>query len=114
LAKLNVDLDLSTTIEAESLLLEYKDAFAWSYKDLKGILFHIAQHWIELDTMIPPSHQNQYWMNPNYANVVKHDLNKLLTIGFMIITPLEETIWLSLRWSPRKMVSYAFTSTLRD
>jgi hypothetical protein len=56
LVKLNINLDLSTTIEAKSLLQEYKDAFAWSYKDLKGIFPHIVQHWIEPDTMIPPSH----------------------------------------------------------
>jgi hypothetical protein len=51
--KLDVDLDLSTTTEANFLLREYKDVFAWSYK---GIPLHIVQHQIELDTMILPSH----------------------------------------------------------
>jgi hypothetical protein len=38
------------------LLKEFKDVFAWTYKDLKNILPKLAQHKIELDTSIPPSH----------------------------------------------------------
>jgi hypothetical protein len=79
LVKLNVDLDLLIVVEVKYLFREYKDVFAWSYKDLIRIPIHIAQHWIELDTMIPPSHQNWYWMNLNYVVVDKHDLDKLLT-----------------------------------
>jgi hypothetical protein len=75
LGKFNVNLNLSIAApEVEFLLKEYKDVFTWSCKDLKGIPPHIAQHWIELDTMIPPSHQNQYRMNPNYVVVIKQDL----------------------------------------
>jgi hypothetical protein len=40
----------------KKLLLEYKDVFAWTYKDLKGIPLELAQHCIELDTSIPPAH----------------------------------------------------------
>jgi hypothetical protein len=54
--KLKVDLDLSTATKVEFLFEEYKDVFTWSYKELKGIFPHIAQHQIELDTMILPSH----------------------------------------------------------
>ncbi len=32
-------------------------------------------------------------MNPNYVTAVKHDINKLLTVGF--IQPIEEVTWLS-------------------
>jgi hypothetical protein len=35
------------------LLQEYKDMFAWSYKELIKNPPHIIQHWIELDTTIP-------------------------------------------------------------
>jgi hypothetical protein len=73
-----------------------KDVFAWSYKDLKGIPPHIVQDQIELDTMIPPSHQNWYQMNLNYAIVVKWDLDKLLIIGIIVL--VEETTW----FSPKK------------
>jgi hypothetical protein len=40
----------------EQLLKEFKDVFAWTYKDLKGIPLELAQHIIELDTTIPLAH----------------------------------------------------------
>ncbi len=55
----------------KKLLLEYKDVFAWAYKDLKGIHVELAQHPIELDISIPLTHHAKYKMNPNYSIVVK-------------------------------------------
>jgi hypothetical protein len=70
-------------------LQEYKDVFAWSYKELTEIPPHkIIQHWIELDTTIPLTHQAMYQMNPNYATMVKQYLDKLLVARF--IAPMEE------------------------
>jgi hypothetical protein len=40
----------------KTLLLEYKDVIAWTYKDLKCIPLKLAQHHMELDTSIPPTH----------------------------------------------------------
>jgi hypothetical protein len=42
------------------LLKEFKDVFAWTYKDLKGIPLKIVQHRIELDTIVPHVHQTRY------------------------------------------------------
>jgi hypothetical protein len=53
----------------------------------------LAQHIIELDTSIPPSHQVRYKPNPNYIAIVNHDIDKLLAIGF--IQPVDEATWLS-------------------
>jgi len=58
--KLNVDLDLFITYATKQLLKEYKDVFAWTYKDLRGIPPHLMQHQIELDTNILASHQTRY------------------------------------------------------
>jgi hypothetical protein len=77
LVKLNVELDLFVANATKQLLKEYKDVFAWMYKDLRGIPLHLAQHQIELDTNILTSHQARYQMNPNFVVVVKHDLDKL-------------------------------------
>jgi hypothetical protein len=63
----------------KKLLLEYKDLFAWTYKYLKGIPPKLAQHCIELDTLIPLAPQARYKMNPNYVVVIKQDINKILT-----------------------------------
>jgi hypothetical protein len=54
-----------------------------SNEELKGIPLHFVEHKIEFNTIIPPSHQVQYCMNPNYAMVIKQDLDKLLAAGFI-------------------------------
>jgi hypothetical protein len=89
-----------------NMLLEYKDVFAWTYKDLKSIHPELAQHRIELDTSIPLTHHAKYKMNPNYV-VVKQDIDKMLTIGF--IQPVEEATRLSpIWWYPKKMENSEF------
>ncbi len=65
---------------------EFKDVFAWTYKDLKGIP-------LELDTTIPSTHQAKYKLNPNYVIIIKQDINKLLATRF--IQFVKEAIWLS-------------------
>jgi hypothetical protein len=60
------------------LLKEFKDVFAWTYKDLKGIPLELAQHRIKLDMSLPLAHQARYRLNPNYALAVKQDIDKLL------------------------------------
>jgi hypothetical protein len=52
-----VDLELVVSYQPIELLMEFKDIFAWTCKDLKGIALEVAQHWIELDTSIPSPHQ---------------------------------------------------------
>jgi hypothetical protein len=68
--------------------------FAWSYKELAKIFPKIAQHRIELEIIIPPSHQaKKYQMNFKYVVVLKYDLDKLLAVR--CITQVEEATWLS-------------------
>jgi hypothetical protein len=43
----------------------------------------LAQHKIELNITIPPTHQAKYYMNPNYVVRIKHDIDKLLTTRFI-------------------------------
>ncbi len=57
IVKINNNLDLVIVVQTQQLLKEDHDVFAWSYKDFKGILLHIDQHQIELDTSIPRIHQ---------------------------------------------------------
>jgi hypothetical protein len=53
------------------LLKEFKDVFAWTYKDLKGKPPKLAQPIIELNTSISPTHQARYKLNPNYVATIK-------------------------------------------
>jgi hypothetical protein len=70
-------------LEVEQLLKEFKGVFAWTYNDLKGIPLELAQHKIELDTIIPPTHQARYRLNPNYVIEIKKYIDKLLAIGLI-------------------------------
>jgi hypothetical protein len=65
------------------MLKEFKDVFAWTYKDIKGIPLDLTHHRIELDTTIPPTHQARYKLNPNYVTVIKQNIDKLLAAGFI-------------------------------
>ncbi len=67
----------------KQLLMEYKDVFAWMYKDLKCIPLMLAQHHIKLDTSIPPTHPTKYKVNLNYVVVIKQDVIKLLLKEFI-------------------------------
>jgi hypothetical protein len=58
-------------------LKEFKDIFAWTYKDLKGIRPELAQHKIKLNTTISLAHQARYILNPNYVTTIKQDIDKL-------------------------------------
>ncbi len=60
MVKMNAQLEIGKVLEVEQLLKEFKDVFAWTYKDLKGIPLELAQHIIELDTTIPLAHQARY------------------------------------------------------
>jgi hypothetical protein len=74
-------------------LKEFKDIFARTYKNLKGIPPKLAQFKIELDISIPLTHHVRYKLNRNYVIIVKQDINKLLAAG--CIQYVEEATWLS-------------------
>ncbi len=90
--KINAELDIGKVLELKELL-EFKDVFAWTYKDLKGIPLELAQRIIELDTIIPLAHHAKYKLNPNYATTIKQDINNLLIVIY--IQFIEEATWLS-------------------
>jgi hypothetical protein len=93
MVKIKAQLETGKVLEVDQLLKEFKDVFAWTYKDLKGIPLELAQHKIELDTTIPLAHQARYKLYPNYVTVVKQDINKLLVTGF--IEFVKKATWLS-------------------
>ncbi len=57
---MNASLEPIVTQQLIELLREFKDVFAWTYENLKGIPTKIVQHRIELDTRIPLVHQARY------------------------------------------------------
>jgi hypothetical protein len=80
-------------LQVKNLLTNYKDVFAWSYKELKIKSREICEHKIQLMADAQLIKHKQYRMNPNYALKMKENLDKLLDVGF--IYPIETTKWLS-------------------
>ena len=76
-----------------TLLKEYKDCFAWSYEDMKGVPPEVVQHTIPIRDDAKPVQQRPYDMNPKYETIVKEDIDKLLNAGF--IYEIEHTEWVS-------------------
>ena len=62
------------TLDKETLLIstlkEYRDVFAWSYKDLKGVDPAICQHTIPMKDTAKPSQQRPYTYNDNFAKKI--------------------------------------------
>ena len=77
----------------KTLLKQYKDVFAWSFEDMKGLNPTFCQHQIHLNKDAKPVQQRRYLLNPNYAVKVKEEIDKLLKVGF--IRPVKKAIWLS-------------------
>ena len=77
------DLTLTEKTAMTNLQREYKDMFAWSHDDMKGLDPKFYQHRTNLATDAKPVQQRHYRMNPNYAAHVKEEIDKLLKFGFI-------------------------------
>ena len=83
--------------EEEEILIaalkEYKDVFAWSYKDLKGVDPEICQHTIPMNDDAKPCKQRPYTYNDTFAKRIKEEIDKLMEAEF--IYEIEHTSWVS-------------------
>ena len=88
---------MDLTLDEEELLIstlrEYKDIFAWSYKDLKGVDSAICQHTIPMREEAKPLKQRPYTYNDNFGSKMKEEIDKLLEAEF--IYEIEHTEWVS-------------------
>ena len=62
---------------------EYRDVFAWSYKDLKGVDPNICKHTIPLKAYAKPSRQRPYTYNETFAKKIKAKIDKLKEAEFI-------------------------------
>ena len=75
------------------LLKEYRDVFAWSYKDLKGMDLDVCQHTIPMRNNTKPCIQRPYSYDDNFAQKIDEEIDQLKEVGF--INEIEHTPWLS-------------------
>ena len=69
--------------ELIKILQEFRDVFAWSYKDLKGVDPIVCQHTIPLCHDAKPSRQCPYSYNEKYAMKIEEERNRLREAGFI-------------------------------
>jgi len=100
---LNISSSLSPSQEKElcNLLASHLDAFAWNYKEMKGVHPSVYTHHIYIKEDCKLVRKPQRRMNPALKNIVKEELQKLLDAGF--IYPISDSEWVSpLVFVPKK------------
>lgn len=75
------------------IFLEYKDVFAWTYRDVKGVPPEPYVHWISLVPRARPLWKQLYRMNKNYATKVEEEIKKMLEAR--IIFKVQTSEWVS-------------------
>ncbi|XP_077244859.1 uncharacterized protein LOC143884896 isoform X2 [Tasmannia lanceolata] len=79
--------------ELINLLKEYKEVFAWSYKDMPGLSEDIVQHKLPLLPGIKPKKQKLRRMKPEWVLKVEEEVTKQLNAGFLQVVEYPE--WLA-------------------
>lgn len=78
---------------AFKIFTEYKDIFAWTYKDLKGVPPELCVHRILLVLGAVPVRQRPYRMNKNYVAKVQKEIERMLEAK--IIFRVQNSEWVS-------------------
>ena len=65
------------------LLMEYKDVFAWTYKEMPGLDPTVAVHWLVIKQRVCPIKQAQRHFRPELLPQIEAEVNKLEQAGFI-------------------------------
>ena len=98
--KLSSTLPAHIKLQYIELFKEFKDVFAWGYKDLKSYDTNIIQHKIPLKENQKPFKQKPRRINPLLLPLVKAEIEKMHDAG--IIIPIRFSEWVSNLVSVRK------------
>ncbi|XP_077249402.1 uncharacterized protein LOC143888905 [Tasmannia lanceolata] len=95
LQEIKIGKTLSPEERAEliKLLKEFKEVFAWSYKDMPGLSEDIVQHHIPLYPEAKPKNQKLRNMRPEWLLKIKDDVTNQLKVGFLEIVTYPD--WLT-------------------
>ncbi|KAL0287782.1 UNVERIFIED_CONTAM: Transposon Tf2-12 polyprotein [Sesamum calycinum] len=75
------------------LLLEFKDVFAWSYKEMPGLDPKVAIHQLSIRKGARPVKQAQRRFRPELVPLIEVEVNKLIEVGF--IREVKYPTWIS-------------------
>ncbi|XP_074278402.1 uncharacterized protein LOC141601993 [Silene latifolia] len=79
--------------EYYKLLVEYKDVFAWSYKEMPGLSPKIAVHRLAIKKGTNPKKQPQRRFRPELVPEIEKEVNKLIDAGF--IREVKYSTWIA-------------------
>ena len=65
------------------LLSEYKDVFAWSYKEMSGLDPKVVVYCLSVKKNISPKKQPQRRFRPELVPEIKKEVNQLIEAGFI-------------------------------
>ena len=74
--------------EYTELFKEFRDVFAWSYKEMPSIDPRIVKHEIKTYPNAKPVQQHLCAVNPKKVPAIKAEIEKLLKAGFIYPVPL--------------------------
>ena len=80
---INKNLEKYQQEELVKILQRHSSAYAWEYTDMKRISPKIFTHHIYMEENCKPIRQPQRRMNPNLREIVKEELQKLLSVNFI-------------------------------
>ncbi|XP_074293498.1 uncharacterized protein LOC141620558 [Silene latifolia] len=93
------ELKIGTTLDPTEkqgfidLLNEFKDVFAWSYRDMPGIDREIEEHKIPIKPGFKPIKQKLRRMRTEWSLKVKEEIHKQLKAGFIKVS--EYSVWVA-------------------
>ncbi|XP_074277632.1 uncharacterized protein LOC141601266 [Silene latifolia] len=79
--------------EYYKLLVEYKDVFAWRYKQMPGLSPKIAVHRLAIKKGTSPKKQPQRRFRPELVPEIEKEVNKLIEAGF--IREVKYSTWIA-------------------
>jgi len=65
------------------LLYEYRDVFAWSYKEMLTLDPKVAVHNLAITKGVSPKKQPQRCFRPQLIPDIEQELNKFINVGFI-------------------------------
>jgi hypothetical protein len=69
--------------DCRSFLMEYRDCFAWSYKEMLGLDPCVATHKLVIEPKCRPMKKAARRVRPKFQDQVIAEVDKLITAGFI-------------------------------
>jgi len=83
--KIGAGLTKEMKLQLYTLLKEFKDIFAWSYKDMPSLDPEIVQHRLPLKPECHPIKQRLRRMKPEVSLKIKEEVEKQFNVGFLAV-----------------------------